>query len=45
VGVEGIETIVKTQRKNRNTVLIKLQEIVSNAGNNARARKVQCSIR
>jgi hypothetical protein len=40
-----METNVKTQRKNYNTVSIKLQEIVLDVGNKLRARKMQCSTR
>jgi hypothetical protein len=40
-----METNVKTQGKNSKTALIKLQEIVFNAGNKLRVREMQCSTR
>jgi hypothetical protein len=40
-----METQVKTQRKNGNTASTKLQEIVLDAENKSRVRKMQCSTR
>jgi hypothetical protein len=40
-----METNVKTQGKNSKTASIKLQEIVLDAGNKLRVRRMQCSTR